>query len=85
MQKYMLKYNHTNKNERGETMTLGERMLQYRAKHHISQGELAHLLDTNLMAIYRCEKGCFKMHKANEARLQNKMNWLEKEEVVKNV
>ena len=61
-------------------MTLGERMLQYRAKKGLTQKELAELLETNSMMVWRCEKGCFKLHKVNEIRLMNKMKELEENE-----
>ena len=61
-------------------MTLGERMLQYRARHRISQSKLAELMDEDLMTIYRIENGIHKPHKINEIRLTEKMDKLEAEE-----
>ena len=61
-------------------MTLGERMLQYRAKHNLSQRRLADLLGTNTTAIFRWESNKNKPHKANELRLLNKMKELEEKE-----
>ena len=61
-------------------MTLGERMLQYRARHRISQGKLAELMDEDLMTIYRIENSIHKPHKINEIRLTEKMDKLEAEE-----
>lgn len=58
-------------------MTLGERMLNYRAKHDLTQIELADILQISPMAVWRCESGKFKMHKANELRLNQKMTKLE--------
>lgn len=61
-------------------MTLGERMLNYRAMHKLTQAELADILEINPMAVYRCESGKFKMHKANELRISKKLEKLEKGE-----
>jgi transcriptional regulator with XRE-family HTH domain len=61
-------------------MTLGERMLQYRAKKGLTQVELAELLETNSMMVWRCETGRFKLHRVNEIRLTNKMEELERNE-----
>ena len=61
-------------------MTLGERMLNYRAMHKLTQAELADILEINPMAVYRCESGKFKMHKANKLRISKKLEKLEKGE-----
>lgn len=62
-------------------MTLGERMLQYRARHRISQRKLADLLgEKHINTIHRIEKGKIKPHKANEIRLSAKMCELEEKE-----
>ena len=63
-------------------MTLGERMLNYRAMHKLTQAELADILEINPMAVYRCESGKFKMHKVNELRISQKMSKLEGKENV---
>ena len=62
-------------------MTLGERMLQYRAKHKISQRQLAELLgEKYINTIHRIEYNKHKLHKINEIRLTEKMDKLEEEE-----
>ena len=62
-------------------MTLGERMLQYRAGHKISQKKLADLLgEKHINTIHRIECGKHKPHKINEIRLTEKMSKLEAEE-----
>lgn len=62
-------------------MTLGERMLQYRAKHKISQRQLAELLgEKHINTIHRIECNKHKPHKINEIRLTEKMDKLEEEE-----
>ena len=55
-------------------------MLNYRAMHKLTQAELAGILEINPMAVYRCESGKFKMHKANELRISKKLEKLEKGE-----
>lgn len=62
-------------------MTLGERMLQYRARQKISQRQLAELLgEKHINTIHRIECGKHKPHKANEIRLTERMDKLEAEE-----
>ena len=62
-------------------MTLGERMLQYRARHKISQRKLAELLgEKHINTIHRNECNKHKPHKINEIRLTEKMDKLEEEE-----
>lgn len=63
-------------------MTLGERMLNYRARNNLTQTELAEKLKISLTAVYRCESGKFKMHKVNELRISQKMSKLEGKENV---
>ena len=63
-------------------MTLGERMLQYRATKRISRFELANRLGEHINTIYRVENGIHKPHKVNELRLTQKMDKLEEKENV---
>lgn len=72
----MLYYKHT-KTSGGDNMTLGERMLEYRAKHKLTQKQLANLLDENPNTIFKCENDKHKLHKVNEVRLHLKMRNLE--------
>lgn len=58
-------------------MTLGERMLKYRAHHGITQAKLAELLGEKPHVVYHCESALHKTHKAREIRLQEKMDELE--------
>lgn len=58
-------------------MTLGERMLNYRAKNKLTQIQLADLLEISPMAVWRCESGKFKMHKTNEIIISEKLKILE--------
>ena len=57
-------------------MTLGERMINYRAEHGISQTEMADLLGTNCNMVFRCERGD-KLHKVNVIRFTKKLDELE--------
>ena len=61
-------------------ISLGVRMLSYRARNRLSQRELAELMGETLMTIYRTESGVHKPHKANEIRLSEKMDELEAKE-----
>lgn len=58
-------------------MELGERILQYRAKHRLSQRQMAILLGENHNAISWLETGRHKPQKMKEVRLTLKMNELE--------
>lgn len=58
-------------------MELGERMLRYRAKHRLTQSQLASEMGETLQTIHRCESGKQKPHKANEIRLSMKLEALE--------
>lgn len=61
-------------------MTLGERMLRYRAIHKINQATLAERLGTYPNNISRIESGKYSPHKANELRLSIKLKELEEQE-----
>ena len=62
-------------------MTLGERMVSYRAEHKLSQRQLGEIIDESLNTIFRCERGD-NMHFANKIRIEKKMNYLEEKENV---
>ena len=61
-------------------MTIGERMLEYRAKHDLTQKQLAELLGENSNTVFKFENGKTKPHKVNELRLHIKMKELEEKE-----
>jgi DNA-binding XRE family transcriptional regulator len=63
----------------GEEMTLGERMLSYRAEHKLSQRQLGEIIGESINTIHRCERGD-NMHLANSMRLEKKMSFLEEKE-----
>lgn len=58
-------------------MTIGERMLKYRAEHNITQKEMANLLEVKDHIVYRAEAG-LGMRKVREIFLTEKMDELEK-------
>lgn len=61
-------------------MTLGERMLRYRAVHKLTQKQLADLICEQAHVVFRCENNKNVMHKANELRVGLKMDELERKE-----
>ena len=81
MQNDVLYYKYT-KTSGGDNMTLGERMLEYRAKHGLTQKQLADLIEENSNTIFKCENNKHKLHKVNELRLHLKMKELEEKENV---
>lgn len=58
-------------------LNLGERMLEYRAKHKLTQKQLAKLLGENSNTVFKFESGKTKPHKVNEVRVHFKMRELE--------
>lgn len=62
-------------------MSIGERMLSYRAKHGLSQRQLADKLDESFYMIRNCEHNWYKLQKANEIRISQKMAKLENEDM----
>lgn len=57
-------------------MTIGERILGYRAEHSLTQKEMATLLGVKDHVIYRAEAG-LGMRKVREIHLKEKLNKLE--------
>ena len=57
-------------------MTIGERMLKYRAEHDLTQKEMAKLLEVKDHIVYRAEAG-LGMRKTREIYLNQKLNELE--------
>ena len=58
-------------------MLLGERMLNYRAKHDLTQTQLAELLGTYCDMVCRIENGKYNTRKTTEIRLSQKLTKLE--------
>ena len=61
-------------------MTIGERMLEYRAKHDLTQKQLAELLGENSNTVFKFENEKTRPHKVNKMRLHLKMKELEEKE-----
>ena len=57
-------------------MQIGERILQYRATHNLTQHEMAKLLKVKDHIVYRAEAG-LGMRKTREIYLNQKLNELE--------
>ena len=60
-------------------MTIGERLLMFRAKYNLTQKQMSKLIDENVSMLYRYENGNNKPHKKNELRILMKLEKLEKE------
>ena len=63
----------------GVKMTIGERLLMFRAKYNLTQKQMSKLIDENINMLYRYENGNNKPHKKNELRILMKLEKLEKE------
>lgn len=63
----------------GVKMTIGERLLMFRAKYNLTQKQMSKLIDENINMLYRYENGNNKPHKKNELRILMKLDELEKE------
>lgn len=60
-----------------ERTRLGQRIFEYRAKHRISQSDMACELGVYLNLVWRLENGK-KVHKATEHRLMARLDELER-------
>lgn len=60
-------------------MTIGERLLMFRAKYNLTQKQMSKLIGENVNMLYRYENGNNKPHKKNELRILMKLEKLEKE------
>ena len=60
-------------------MTIGERLLMFRAKYNLTQKQMSKLIGENINMLYRYENGNNKPHKKNELRILMKLEKLEKE------
>lgn len=73
----MLYYNHRKGNieerKRGGKMIVKEYLVQFRAKHDISQEKLAEILGVSTSMIGRYEKGLAKPHPKNKVKFLMKM------------
>ena len=65
--------------KRGDKMDFGRTLLEFRAKHNLTQKQLADYLGVNAMAIYRYENNKYNPSQVNKIKIENKMKeWEEK-------
>lgn len=63
-------------------MEYGKKLLGFRAKHNLTQMQLAKLFGVGIFMIYRYEKGISKPSAVNKIKFENKMReWEEKQNV----
>ena len=66
--------------KRGDKMDFGRTLLEFRAKHNLTQKQLADYLGINVMAIYRYENNKYNPTQVNKIKFENKMKeWEEKQ------
>ena len=54
-------------------MDFGRTLLEFRAKHNLTQKQLADCLGVNVMAIYRYENNKYNPTQVNKIKFENKM------------
>lgn len=62
-----------------ERTELGKRILRYRAKHRLTQKQMAEVLGVGKHVVFNCENAVHKPHAANQIMLEEKMDELEEE------
>ena len=63
-------------------MEFGRTLLEFRAKHNLTQKQLADYLGINVMAIYRYENNKYNPTQVNKIKFENKMKeWEEQKNV----
>ena len=68
------------KRKRGVKMIFGRKMLEFRAKHNLTQKQLANIIGVDINTVYRTENGKTEPTKRNEIVFENKMKeWEEKQ------
>ena len=68
--------------KRGDKMDFGRTLLEFRAKHNLTQKQLADYFGINVMAIYRYENNKNNPSQVNKIKFENKMKeWEEKKSV----
>lgn len=61
-------------------MNFGRKMLEFRAKHNLTQTQLANIIGVDINTVYRTENGKTEPTKRNEIIFENKMKeWEEKQ------
>ena len=61
-------------------MSIGERMLKFRAMRRITQKQLSEMLGVPIYTVFSCENNKHKPTKANEIYLSSKLKELEESE-----
>ena len=81
--RYKIRKAHTkNDTKGGEFVNVIDSMLNFRAKHNLTQGDLAEILGITVNMVFRYENGVNSPSKVNQIRFKNKMKeWEEKENV----
>ena len=63
-------------------MEYGKKLLEFRAKHNLTQMQLADLLGVGIFMVYRYEKGISQPSAVNKIKFENKMKEYEVKENV---
>lgn len=59
--------------KRGDKMEFGRTLLEFRAKHNLTQKQLADYFGINKTAIYRYENNKYNPSQVNKIKFENKM------------
>ena len=59
--------------KRGDKMEFGRTLLEFRARHNLTQKQLADYLGISVMAIYRYENNKYNPTQVNKIKFENKM------------
>ena len=66
--------------KRGDKMDFGRTLLEFRAKHNLTQKQLAHIIGVDTNTVYRTENGKTEPTQVNKIKFENKMKeWEEKQ------
>ena len=59
--------------KRGDKMDFGRTLLEFRAKHNLTQKQLAHIIGADTNTVYRTENGKTEPTQVNKIKFENKM------------
>ena len=59
--------------KRGDKMDFGRTLLEFRAKHNLTQKQLAHIIGVDTNTVYRTENGKTEPTQVNKIKIENKM------------
>ena len=59
--------------KRGDKMDFGRTLLEFRARHDLTQKQLAHIIGVNTNTVYRTENGKTVPTQVNKIKFENKM------------